>query len=214
VFPQSDAVFPQSDDYRFFKAIEEEFIRLRVTPLQLSPDDFQIAKAWRAAGTPLELVLAVLGEKIGAQREKGQEVKRRLSYYRQAVLGAWKKRQELLAPGLRPAAPAIDLAGELEGLAARLPAGMEELAAEIRRLAGEPAEVEAQLEGLEARAFEWLRASLSAAEADRLRQQIEGATAGLRHKLPADQLARVAESLERQLLRQHGLLPTFSIFAR
>ncbi len=60
-------MFPQSDDYRFFKAIEAEFIRLRITPLQPSPDDFQIAKAWRAAGAPLELVPGGAGRE-GARR--------------------------------------------------------------------------------------------------------------------------------------------------
>lgn len=206
-------MFPQSEDSRFFKAIEAEFIRLRITPLQLSPDDFQIAKAWRAEGVPLELVLEVLGEKIAGQREKGQEVKRRLSYYRKAVLGAWEKRRELLAPGTRTAAPQIDLERELAALADALPAALAEVSAEVRGLKGEPAEVEAQLEALETRALELLRSGLSPAQEASLRQEIEGATADLRLRLPADQLARVKLSLERQLLRQQGRLPVFSIFA-
>lgn len=206
-------MFPQSDDYRFFKAIEAEFIRLRITPLQLSPDDFQVAKEWRASRVPLELVLEVLGEKIAGQREKGQEVRRRLSYYRKAVLSAWDKRKELLAPGTRTAAPSIDLAGELEAIAGALPPPLADLAREIRGLEGDPATVEAALELLEARAFELLRDSLSPAELEQLGREVEAATADLRQRLPAGQLAQVKASLERQLLRRHGRLPAFSIFA-
>lgn len=206
-------MFPQSDDYRFFKAIEAEFIRLRITPLQLSPDDFQIAKTWRAAGAPLELVLEVLGEKVAAQREKGQEVRRRLSWYRKAVLNAWEKRQELLAPGVRPAGPEIDVAAELEELAAALPPELAEVAAGVRALAGDPAEIETALAALEERAIELLRENLDPAERGALRQEIARALGDLGQRLPAEQLEKVASSLERQLLRQKGRLPTFSIFA-
>lgn len=213
-------MFPESEDFRFFKAIEAEFIRLRITPLQLSPDDFRIAKEWRAAGAPLELVLEVLGEKIAGQREKGQEVKRRLSYYRKAVLNAWEKRQELLAPGVRPVAPSIEVEAELEALAAALPPGLGEIASAIGALAGDPeaagdpAAIEAALEDLEARAFSLLRAGLSPAALDALEGEVSAALADLRRRLPADQLERVAASLERQLLRQYGRLPLFSIFAK
>jgi hypothetical protein len=212
-------MFPESEDFRFFKAIEAEFIRLRITPLQLSPDDFQIARAWRAAGAPLELVLEVLCEKVAAQREKGQEVKRRLSYYRKAVLSAWEKRQELLAPGARPAAPVVEVEAELEELAAALPPGLAEVAAAIRGLAGDPAAgdpaaIEAALEGLEARAFDLLREGLSPAEREGLEGEVAAALRDLRQRLPADQLERVAASLERQLLRQNARLPAFSLFAK
>lgn len=210
-------MFPQSDDFLFFKAIEAEFIRLRITPLQLSPDDFQIAKAWRAAGVPLELVLEVLASKVETQREKGQEVRRRLSYYRKAVLSAWEKRQELLAPGTLTAAPRIDVGPRLAMLADALPEALAEVASAVRGLAqepaGDPTEVEAQLEALETRAFAALRAGLSRDEEAELRREIEAATAGLRQRLPEDALARVRQSLERQLLRQRARLPVFSIFA-
>lgn len=206
-------IFPQSEDSRYFQAIEAEFIRLRVTPLQLSPDDFQIASAWRKEGVPIELALEVLREKVQGQREKGQEVRRRLSYYRQAVLKAWEKRQALLAPAAKPETVAIDVARELEALAAALPPSLAEVAQALRALEGEPAEVEAALEELEERAFELLKASLSAAEKARLEAEVSAPLAGLRERLPAEQLARVALSLERQLLRQKGSLPTFSILA-
>lgn len=205
-------MFPQSEDSRYFRAIEAEFIRLRITPLQLSPDDFQIARIWRAAGVPLELTLEVLGEKIAAQREKGQEVRRRLSYYRKAVLSAWEKRQALLAPAARPPEVEIDLVSQLEEIAASLPPELEEVAASVRSLEGDPAEIEAALEALEGRALELLRRSLSTDEQTRLAAEIAGPLADLQHRLPAEQLARVAASLERQLLRQRGRLPTFSIF--
>lgn len=205
-------MFPQSEDTRYFRAIEEEFIRLRITPLQLSPDDFQIARIWRAAGVPLELTLEVLGEKIAAQREKGQEVRRRLSYYRKAVLGAWEKRQALLAPAAKPPAVEIDLDRQLEEIAAGLPPELAEVAAAVRGLEGDPAEVEAALEALEGRALLLLRASLSPAEEARLAAEVAAPLADLQHRLPAEQLKRVAASLERQLLRQRGQLPIFSLF--
>lgn len=213
-------MFPESEDFRFFKAIEAEFIRLRITPLQLSPDDFRIAKEWRTAGAPLELVLEVLGEKIAGQREKGQEVKRRLSYYRKAVLNAWEKRQELLAPGFRPAAPHVEVEAELAALAAALPSGLDEIAEAIRALAGDPqsagdpAGIEAALEDLEARSLVLLRASLAPTALEDLEGEVSAALADLRLRLPSDQLERVAASLERQLLRQYGRLPAFSIFAK
>lgn len=205
-------MFPQSEDTRYFRAIEAEFIRLRITPLQLSPDDFQIARIWRAAGVPLELTLEVLGEKIAAQREKGQEVRRRLSYYRKAVLSAWEKRQALLAPAAPPPEVEIDLGNQLEEIAAALPPQLAEVAAAVRSLEGDPAEVEAALEALESRAIKLLRQSLSADEETRLAAEIAGPLVDLQHRLPAEQLARVAASLERQLLRERGRLPTFSIF--
>jgi len=206
-------IFPQSEDKLFFNEIEQEFIRLRVTPLQFSADDFKITREWRAAGVPLELALEVLREKIEAQREKGKEVWRRLSYYRKAVLKAWEKRQAMLAPAARPEAQAIDVAQELETLAAALPPSLEEIALAVRSLEGEPAEVEAALEELEERALEWIKAGLPEAERAGLEEEIAAAMAGLKHRLPADQLERVALSLERQLLRQKGDLPTFSILA-
>lgn len=213
-------MFPESEDFRYFKAIESEFIRLRITPLQLSPDDFQIAKAWRQAGVPIELVLEVLAEKVTAQRDKGQEVKRRLSYYRKAVLSAWEKRQELLAPGTRPAALGIEVEAELEALAASLPPGLAEVASAIRALAadeqaaGDPAATETALEELERSAFSLLREGLSAERRESLDGEVAAALADLRRRLPADQLERVSASLERQLLRQYGRLPVFSIFPR
>lgn len=208
-------MLPQSDDYRYFQAIEAEFIRLRITPLQLSPDDFRIAKAWRAAGVPLALALETIGEKVAAQREKGQEVRRRLSYYRQAVLSAWRQRQELLAPLAIPAMGAeIDAAAGLEELAASLPRELATVAAEVRQLVGDPAAIEEALGVCEEKALEVLRQALGEQGRETLRNEVGRALGDLGHRLPATALAQAATSLERQLLRQRFRLPAFTLYGR
>ena len=207
-------MFPQSEDAVYFRAIEGEFIRLRVTPLQFSPDDFKVAREWRAAGVPLELALAVLREKVEGQRAKGDEVKQRLSYYRRAILKGWEKRQALLAPAARPLVPAVDTTAELESLAASLPSSLIELAAQIRDMTGDPEAVESRLGELERQALEVYKANLSGEERIAVQREVEESLGDLRHRLPAEQLSQVIASLERQVLRERSGLPVFSLFAR
>ncbi len=80
------------------------------------------------------------------------------------MLNAWEKRRELLAPGTRPAGPEIDVAAELEELAAALLPELAEVAAAVRALAvtrrrSKPRSL------LEERAIELLRESLGSCRA-------------------------------------------------
>ncbi len=44
----------------YFRMIEETFIRLRGSPLLLSPADYQVAKSWFEADIPLDVVCKTL----------------------------------------------------------------------------------------------------------------------------------------------------------
>lgn len=196
--------------FRYFRAIESEFIRLRVTPLLLSPDDYRIARGWFEAGIPGELVLKTLAELVTRQRDKGQEVRRRLSYYRSAVKTAWQEQMSLAAPGTVEAPTEIDTAGRLTALAAAVSA-FPEIAAAIVRLEADP-QAESRLGKLEAKLCDQAFARLDEEARVEVERELHAALQVLAKRLPAKSLAKTEQSLRRQVTRRRLDLPVLSLF--
>jgi hypothetical protein len=203
--------FATSADHEYFRAIELEFIRLRVTPLMLSPDDYQVAKSWRAAGVPLELALRVLAEKVIGQQERGQDVKRRLSYYRKAVLNAWETDRKLQAPAAIEQPAAFDTARRLDFLADTL-IGFPTFAIRIRQLQGTPEDIERELESLEGKLLEAAVEGLDAPARALLETEAAKGLAALARRLPGGLPAEVEVSLRRRITRRLLALPALSLF--
>ncbi|MES1211620.1 MAG: hypothetical protein ABUL63_04735, partial [Acidobacteriota bacterium] len=203
------------EDHAYFQAVEEIFVRLRGSPLLLSPADWQVARRWHRDGVPLDIVRQALEEVFAKRKERGAKGKiSSLRYCAPAVEAAWSGLRELTAPGERLEAPAFDASSRLQALAAALPpelAGRAALAARIVSLAGDPQEIEEALAGLDREMLAAAAASLETA----LRGDVEGAVektlAGLRGRLAADELERSRERLTWQVLRQRLALPVLSL---
>ncbi|MDA8019323.1 MAG: hypothetical protein MPN21_17925 [Thermoanaerobaculia bacterium] len=215
--PESPAgpPFDRSEDHAYFRAIESLFIELRGAPFQLSPDDFKVAKSWRAKGVPLDVALATLREKVTGAIERGQDPKRRLSYYRQAVEQAWRRQSELQAPGSITTAQDLELAPRLARLAARLPDSLPEIRARVEALRNENGgaeKVDTTLAEIDRDMLELARQALSAAERERLARQLRESMAALGGRLGGvSNSAR--DRAEIRLLRDLANLPFLSLFS-
>ncbi|HXO19274.1 MAG TPA: hypothetical protein VOA87_05030, partial [Thermoanaerobaculia bacterium] len=127
---------PDDDDHAYFRAIEEVFVRLRGSPLLLSPADWQVARRWHREGVPLDLVGNALEEVFARRRERGAKGKiSSLRYCAPAVEAAWSHLRELTAPGERAEVAALDVPSRLAALAAALPAELPERDELVARLA-------------------------------------------------------------------------------
>lgn len=216
-------LFDRSEDHAYFQALEKLFIELRGAPFQLSPDDFKIAKHWRAEGIPLDVALSTLREKVEAAVEKGEEPKRRLSYYRRAVEGAWKRQGELLAPAAEAARPEIDVASRLDRLAARVPESLPAIRSRLADLGHEAREasgaadgsaeaVDQRLAALDQEMLDAARESLTEAERDDFEERVESAMAALSGRLGGAS-ASARQRAETRLLREIAGLPLLSLFS-
>lgn len=205
----------EESDHSYFQAIEEVFVALRGAPLLLSPADWQVARRWHQDGVPLDLVKSTLAEVFEKRKERGAKGKiSSLRYCAPAVEAAWEALRELKAPGHRAEAPDFEIAPRLAALAAALPMGLKDsFASRISSLAGDPRKVEERLSELD-------RELLAAAENgmdDETRAEVEAAVektlAGLRTRLPAEELERSRERLAHQVLRRRLGLPVLSLFS-
>ena len=205
----------EDSDHAYFQAIEEVFVALRGAPLLLSPADWQVARRWHREGIPLDLVKQTLAEVFEKRKERGAKGKiSSLRYCAPAVEAAWADLRELTAPGHRTEAPAFEVPPRLAALAAALPRSMKDsFATRITSLAGDPRRVEERLSELD-------RELLATAESgldDETRAEVEAAVektlAGLRARLPADELERSRERLAHQVLRRRLGLPVLSLFS-
>jgi hypothetical protein len=71
---------------RYFRAVEEHFVRLRGAPLVLSPDDWHLAATWLERRIPLPVVLRAMSEVFETARARGRRKPvLSLSYCRHAV---------------------------------------------------------------------------------------------------------------------------------
>jgi hypothetical protein len=212
--------------FNYFTEIEEHFQKARGTALFLmSPLDWALVESWKTAEVPLEAVLRgidVAFEKWRARKVKTQMVNS-LAFCAQAVLteaqimaGAAPARRT------RDAVPPFalnDLRTYLEANATSLPAGYEETAASLRRLAGDAEQHYADLEALEQRLtvleekmIATARSRQSEEELLDARRELEGQLRPYRGKMTADQLAMLEKQyLERILLEKAGL-PRLSLF--
>jgi len=207
-----------ADDHVYFRAIEDVFIRLRGSPLLLSPADWRVAQRWNREGVPLALIETTLAEVFAGRAERGARGKiYSLRYCAPAIEAAWEEVRELQAPGEREAAaPALDVPARLEALAAALPSklpGRDELAAAIRALSGPPEAVEESLTRLDEDALDAAERRLRAAGRAELERQAEASLAAVAGRLPAAEIATARGRLLRRLLRRRIGLPVLSLFA-
>lgn len=210
-------------DQEYFQAVEATFLRLRGSPLLLSPKDWRTAQSWHRQGIPLDVVERTLEEVFERRRERGDEGKiSTLRYCAPAVEGAWKRLRELTAPGERSgagegAAP-LAVGPRLEALAAALPPdlpGRERAAERIGALAADddPRRVEEELGALESQLLDALLAGLTAEERAALESEAEASLAPLAERMTREAAERSRERLVRQKVRRRAHLPTLSLFA-
>ncbi len=211
-----------SGPHPYFLAIEDVFLELRGAPLQLSPRDWQIAREWHEAGIPLELVERTVREVFERRRarleaaEKDDEKVWNLAYLKRSVKAAWRRQQELSAPGAAGEAEELDLPARLERLAASLPAelaGREAAAAEIRALEGDAQAIEESLARIDRELLEQARAGLPASGRQAIERELAASRETLADRLPADELERAEERLREEVLRRRLGLPLLSLFA-
>ena len=201
----------------YFEAIEGLFIRLRGSPLLLSPRDWQVANEWFEAGIPLELVCHTLETVFARRSERGSRGRiQSLRYVSEAVWKAWNEALELEGGGARQSAAAMDVQARLEALAASLPEALpnrDEWEERIRNLTGTSDEVEGALTELDTRLLAAAEMSLVASERERLGARMDEALANLRDRLPEDEIELARFRVQRRLLRDQARLPLLSLFS-
>ncbi len=212
--------------FNYFTEVEEHFQRARGTSLfLLSPLDWALLESWKNSGVPLEAVLRGIDEafeKWRSRKVKTQMVNS-LAFCAQAVLteaqimteaAPQRSRQETAPPFTLG-----ELRAYLERNAAALPAGYEEIAASLGRLAGDAEQHFADLEALEQRLTVLEEKMVAAArtrqteeELLQSRQELDRQLRPYRGKMTADQLSMLEKQyLERHLLEKAGL-PRLSLF--
>jgi hypothetical protein len=202
------------DSQRYFRAIEEAFIRLRGAPLLLSPEDWRQADEWRRREVPLELVLATLEQVFARRAERGAADRiQSLRYCASAVETAWQEVAALTAAGRRREPPAVDVAARLEALAASLPPAQTDLASRVRGLSGTTSEVERELAVLDEEMMAAAAAQVAAEERRELERRTAAALAALSGRIEADELVDARARLLRQALRRARGLPVLSLFS-
>ena len=218
---------PQGLNYfNYFTETEEHFQRARGTSLfLLSPLDWALLESWKNSGVPLEAVLRGIDaafEKWRSRKVKTQMVNS-LAFCAQAVLTEAQIMAGTIQPKARKeSAPpfALDhLRAYLENNAAALPAGHEEIAAALRKLAAESDQHYTDLEALEQhltileeKMIAAVRTQQTDDQALQCRQELDRQLRPYRGKMTADQLTMLEKQyLERNLLEKSGL-PRLSLF--
>jgi hypothetical protein len=213
----SDDNLESSDDHAYFRAIETTFVRLRGAPMLLSPADWQVARRWRGAGIPLELVESRVEEMFARRRARGAKGRvQSLSYCEDAVLVAWQEHQELTAAGRKRSVAALDPAPRLAALARSLPGDLPErevFASRILSLSGDTEEVERGLALVDAEILRSTELRLSAEACQVLNREAQQALESLARRLPESQVEQARMRLFRQLLRRRKNLPLLSLFS-
>jgi hypothetical protein len=205
------------EDHAYFVAIEEIFVRLRGSPLLLSPADWQVASRWHREGVPLDLVRRALEEVFARRKERGARGKiSSLRYCAPVVEAAWADLRELTAPGERAAPPPLDLPARLAALAAALPQDLPDRAAfsaRLAALAGPPPAVEEQLATLDREMLAAAAAALDQEAKAEVEATVEKTLAALAGRLAPQDLERSRERLVHQVLRGRVQLPLLSLFS-
>jgi hypothetical protein len=77
---------PPGETDRYFRAVEDHFVRLRGAPLVLSPDDWHLAATWLERRIPLPVVLRAISQVFETARARGRRKPvLSLAYCRHAV---------------------------------------------------------------------------------------------------------------------------------
>lgn len=209
--------FDRSEDHAYFRAVEKLFIELRGAPFQLSPDDFDVVKEWRAGGVPLDVALGTIREIVERAIDEDADPKRRLSYYRRAVEKAWQRQRELAAPAAEAVAESLDIDARLGRLADAVPDRLPEIRRRLRGLRreakGESAEaVDSALASIDAEMLEQVRSVLTDEELSDLERRTAASLQALSGRLGggSDEARR---RVEVRLLRDVAGLPLLSLFS-
>jgi hypothetical protein len=204
-------------DQEYFLAVERAFLALRGQATLLSAEDWVTAREWRRAGIPIELVVAVMEALFARQRERrSRRGISSLRYFRAAVGAAWDEALAHRAGGAPAADPGPPTAIRLARLAAAIPPALPRAAAlgrQVADLSGPPDLVEAALVEIEMRYLADYAAGLSGEERRELDRRVGRALAATADGVPAETLAEVRASLERQALRRQSGLPVLSLFS-
>jgi len=208
---------PTEGSQTYFESIEELFVRLRGAPLLLSPTDWHIAREWLEAGIPLDLVQQTLEAVFERRKERGARGRiQSLRYCAEAVWRAWDELQELSAGGVRRPAVVMDVKRRLSALAESLPEGLPQRArwAEgIEALTGSSNEVEESLVELECELLVAAEKSLGSSDRELLGSRVDETLAGLRDRLPEEEIESARDRFWRRALRELTHLPHLSLFS-
>jgi hypothetical protein len=209
---------------RYFRSVEDHFVRLRGAPLVLSPDDWHLAASWLERRIPLQVVLRAISEVFETARTR----KRRrpvlsLSYCRHAVEEAYVLHLQSAVgearaePGRARRRPLVERLAEWERLTdtwgpeARLE-GLELLEKAEEVLAGLEAgrcgaeSAETRLSELEHGLLDVAARSLPPSEHDHLVAECERRLADYRDRMTAEVYARTRQrALAGELRRRLGL---------
>ncbi|MEL7061503.1 MAG: hypothetical protein AAGN46_15875 [Acidobacteriota bacterium] len=211
------APFEGSEDLDYFRALERHFIARRGAPLQLSPDDFRIARGWRADGVPLDVAIEAIDETIDARETREDDPARRLAYYNRPVRAAWRRRAELAAPAAAAPKPAaFDPTAALDRLQAAVPAAHAGLAAEVAALKQDSVDdeaLESRLAAIDRRLLEAAAVRLDDAARAAIDDRLDAVIRRLRGRVEAEQLERTRARLLDDAVRRHFDLPLLSLFS-
>lgn len=210
-----------SEDHDFFRAVEERFVALRGTATLLSPADWQLARAWRREGIPLDVVLEGLERAFARHRERGRTGRiSSLRYCRPLVEEAWRERRDLGAvPRRGSSVPALDVEARLVRLAAALPPNLPRCGeraadlAQLAALAGEAAAVEAGLAALEERWLAEELARLDGAGRAEIEAVVVRSLAAVSGRLDAAAVEAARDQLRLRALKRRLGLPDLSLFS-
>lgn len=204
-------------DHAYFQALEETVVRIRGTPLLLSPADWQIAKQWRHKGIPLSLISRVLEELFSRPNPKrGQAAARSLRYCAAAIEEEWRLSSDLVASGAKASPPEFDLESRLEALAGSLPDWIpsQEVSCEsILGLSGSARTVEAELEKLDDRLMSFVMKGLDPEELSPFEARAEESMLELKSRLPEEEFQKALDRLIRRMVRRTKQLPVLSLLA-
>jgi len=212
--------------FNYFTETEEHFQRARGTSLfLLSPLDWALLESWKNSGVPLEAVLRGIDEAFEKWRSRKvrTQMVNSLAFCAQAVLtearimaeGAPARPRQETAPPFT----VEELRAYLQANAAALPAGYQQIAASLGKLAAEAEQHYTDLEGLEQhltvleeKTIAAARAQQSEEQALESRRELDRQLRPYRGKMTADQLSMLEKQyLERHLLEQ-SKLPRLSLF--
>lgn len=99
----------------YYRAVEDQFGRLRGTPFLFNPKDFVLLRQWWRDEVPLAAVFAGLGEVFERRRREGGDPVSSLGYCRHAV-ARHAKRLATARVGAGAATAELDVAGALDRL--------------------------------------------------------------------------------------------------
>jgi hypothetical protein len=108
-----------TEEFAYYRAVEDHFAALRGTPFLFSPKDFALMRGWWEERIPLAAVLNGIGEVWERRRERMEDPVSSLSYCRHAVR-RHAKRLSAARVGSAGERPDVDVASSLATLASKV----------------------------------------------------------------------------------------------